>query len=241
MPEIDGSYIFEGGSQLWSTLRMAGREWRHEERLLGAFRRALGDQSSTIAATYAVTASTVGSTETEAPWRLWVAKPDRARAEFALGAETLVVVVKGRQWWSWSPSLGERSGDPGFQTGLGPGMTLVHPSRLLPLLTSVRLVGHREVAGREGISVSAEAAGLRGDDEPSESVWDAMTAVSTGGVESELGFGASAYELVIDRGLGVLLRTEALLAGEPFRWCEVTELVVDEPMDADLFSLHPRS
>jgi hypothetical protein len=36
--------------------------------------------------------------ETEERWRPWLAKPDRARAEFEAGDETLTVVAVGTTW-----------------------------------------------------------------------------------------------------------------------------------------------
>jgi hypothetical protein len=239
VPNRDLAHLFQAGPTRWSNLALEGREWRHEERLRAAFLRTASRSTVTLSAARRELVGTADRSESDAPWRLWITRPDRARAEFALGTETIIVAVHGRRWWSWSPLQGERTGDPDFQTGLGPGMILADPQRLLSAFAAVRIVGERQIAGREGVGVVAEAVRSAEVEEPHGSaVWAAMSAVSLAGVESELGMGADAYELVIDRELGIVLYTEAMLAGKAFRRCEVTGLTVDEPLEPELFFAH---
>ncbi|MDQ3964170.1 MAG: hypothetical protein M3277_09725 [Actinomycetota bacterium] len=53
-----------------------------------------------------------------------------------------------------------------------------------------------------------------------------------------LGSGADAYELVVDSESGVLLRSEALLEGNPFRIVEVESIYFDETLGDETFHLN---
>lgn len=237
MVDGDEVRILEGGRK-WSTLKMAGREWRHDDRLLAAFRRTVADEAATFTATL-VDKDPAPKAETEVPWRLWLVPPGRGRAEFALGTEMLTVVVDGDRWWSWSPLLGPRAGGTSMKVAMGPGLTLVEPRRLLPWLEGLTTVGRRNVAGREGIAVQArpvdpEVRGRLQDEEI-----ETMRGVSADLPLCELGEGADDYELVVDSEIGVLLRSEARLDRQAFRIIEVDELAFDESIDAGLLRLHP--
>ena len=54
----------------------------------------------------------------------------------------------------------------------------------------------------------------------------------------ELGYGADEYLLTVDRTTGVLLRSEALVFGQPFQIIEVLDFVVDEVLPAETFVLN---
>lgn len=232
---ISGSQsILEGGPPGWSTIALEGWEWRHEERLRTALLRTVSAPVVTLSASRPEFEAAV-ELETEARWRLWFAKPDSARAEFALGSETLVVVAKGDHWWSSSPLMGRRTGDADFRTGLGPGMAMIDLRRCLSGFAGLRIVGHRQIAGREGIAILADSGRPFRVEETSDSVWDSMPAVSIGDIASEFGLGADAFEFVVDQEFGILLSAEAMIAGASFRRCEVTEVSVDEPMESTLF------
>jgi hypothetical protein len=74
--------------------------------------------------------------ERDDPWRLWLAPPDRVRAEFVAGDETVTAVIRGDTWWSWSPSYGARTnqGNPQHSHGTGPADSLVYPTAILPVV-----------------------------------------------------------------------------------------------------------
>lgn len=230
--------VVESGPPRWSTLELSGTEWRYHDRLLAAFNRTvLG--GTTIAAT--AENSCEPERESSAPWRLWLSGLHRARAEFALGAETLTVVVDKDEWWSWSPSLGYRTGGTNFRVGLGPGMVLVAARRLLPVLEQFRTFGLLQVAGRGGVVVEATAMDLEAaaPQDLDEDRGFGLPAVSVGSLVSELGEGAERYLLVIDEALGILLRSEARAQGEAFQVCEVSALEINRPIDPGLLRLHP--
>ena len=228
--------MLRAGPLRWSTLALSGREWRDGERFLKAFRRAIPDGGVTVSATLSDPEHS-NSAETEAPWRLWLSRPSRARAEFALGEEVLTVVVEGDQWWSWSPSLGPRTGATGVQVGLGPGFLLADARRVLSRFDDYSVEGTTRVGGRDGVVLRMRPAAVGGDvDEGHADEWPV---VASDGVLSELGGGADDYELVVNTELGVLLRVEARLDAQPFRSCEVSELTVDEPASMELFTLSP--
>lgn len=183
-----------------------------------------GNTAATVSASRPRTSDAEFS-ETEASWSLWL-RPGRARAEFALGTETMTVVVAGDRWWSSSPTLGTRSGT-NSQIGLGPGLVLVEWRRLPSLSENLSIIGRRRVAGRDGLAVQLVPLGGVFADEVEEHALDGMAVVSVGPASSELGIGADSYHLVVDLEYGVLLRTEARLDGEVFRVCEVEEMSAD--------------
>ncbi|MGI9033309.1 MAG: hypothetical protein ACR2HY_06445 [Acidimicrobiales bacterium] len=155
-----------------------------------------------------------------------------------MGTETITVVVDGRRWWSWSPLLGAKAGGPDVPVGLGPGLTLLEGRRLLSALGEFEMTGKRPVGSRRGVIVRARPLGSESDD-LDQGLTPEMPAVSWGPLLSELGDGADTYELTIDEELGILLRVEACLDGQPFRVCEMRELVVDQAVPAELMSLTP--
>ncbi len=221
----------------WTTLAMAGHEWRHHGRLHAAFDRTMPAAAATATAT--MNAGSVDHDEGDAAWRIWLARPGKARAEYALGTDMIAVVVDGPRWWSWSPLLGPRSGGPELQVGLGPGWALLAGPSLLSVLGEFKVTGQRVVANRSGVTVEAEPLGVEVDDDLDTELALEMPAVSAGMLLSEIGVGADSYELTIDEELGIVLRVESRLAGEPFRVCEVVDLSVDQAVPPELLTLTP--
>jgi hypothetical protein len=132
---------------------------------------------------------------------------------------------------------GEKRGDRDFRTGLGPATLFLDAPRLLRAISSATITGQKEVAGRPGLSIAIEATSLTTSIAATESVWDAMPAVSVGTIEAELGLGATAYELVVDTESGLLLSAEAYFLGWSFRRCEVSALTVDTLLGPELLTI----
>jgi hypothetical protein len=229
--------LLRHGTRSWSTLTFEGREWRNEQYLRAAFLAGVGANAVAMSASGPDPDTSVDRPEKEALWRLWIAKPDRARAEFVVGTETVIVIVQGGHWWSWSPLQGERRGGSDFRTGLGPATLFLDAPWLLRAIPHGTVGDHKEVAGRPGLSIAIEATSLNTQFASTESVWDAMPAVSVGTIETEFGLGATAYDLVVDTELGILLSAEAYFLGRSFRRCEVSALTVDTPLGPELLAI----
>ncbi|HXF74097.1 MAG TPA: hypothetical protein VNO79_16005 [Actinomycetota bacterium] len=227
----DALELMHTAVERWRTLRAAGRAWRHRDRARAAWGRwvsSLRRGRGRPVASLAGTEREPEPEETEERWRLWLAKPDRGRAEFEVGAETVTVVWVGGTWWSWSASEGVTTnvGDPHVTHGIGPGAALIDPAGILPAV-DLELAGRSSFLGRPTVNVVARP--VRVDDEHEEGD---DPAVGTHG----LGVGADEYRLVVDAERGVLLRSEAVLEGEPFRLLEVEEVAFDEDLPEGTFA-----
>ena len=164
--------------------------------------------------------------------RFWSEPPDRLREE----TETLLpqphehlTVRDGRRWWTYSPEWGAVSnvaaGKEGERMGVGGGelwTTLLDPSGMIPLL-DFAVEGEAELLHRRALRVRATPRG-RGD---------AFL------FRTPLPVGADAYELVVGRKRGTVLRAAALLCGEAFCVSEFEELVFDEDLPPETFVFEP--
>jgi hypothetical protein len=210
----------------WQTVRMAGREWRHEARLLEAFHREVAGRRGAVAM-YGHGAGAPKPIEREDRWALWVAPEGRVRAEFSVEEEEMVAVLRGNQWWHWSPSTGGQTNaaDPsgGGSHGTGPGAALLETAGILPAL-SFEITGGAEAAGRSAFAVRAT---------PIPSKRDLHGLSGLHGI----GSGADEYRLLVDAERGVLLRAGALLGGEPFRLLKVNQIGFDEELPTETFVL----
>jgi hypothetical protein len=140
--------------------------------------------------------------------RLWVARPDRSRAEEDRGIGTAVIVRNQGRWWIWSPEHGGMFGNE--EVGLGHEGALKHLLDPTPLLGVTRLeaTGEADVMGRPAVIVRAIP---RSEEEVIEPGWQ---------------FGSDGIELAIDLERGVALR-----AGD----VRLVDVAFDEDLDADLF------
>ena len=209
----------------WRTLRAAGREWRHHARLGDAFRRSVptdtGFRHSVTVSSRRTDGRSIGE-EAEEPWRLWMDRAGKRRAEFALGDEMVVAVFDGPTWWSWSPSQGARTnaGLANWGHGMGPAPALVETTELLSSLR-FEVQGRAYLLGRDVFQVRATP---RDIDAPLPNF-----------VLHGLGAGADEYRIAVDAERGVLLRSEARRAGLPFRIIETTEVAFDDDLAAEVF------
>jgi hypothetical protein len=205
---------------------MAGREWRHEARLLEAFHREAARRRGAVAM-YGHGTEAPERVEREDQWALWVAPEGRVRAEFSIGEEQMVAVLCGTQWWHWSPSTGGQTNaaDPSERGshGTGPGAALLETAGILPSL-SFEVTGRAEVVGRPALAVRAR---------PLPSERDLHVPSGLHGI----GSGADEYRLLVDAERGVLLRAEALFNGEALRVLEVDDIGFDEDLPPETFVL----
>jgi hypothetical protein len=212
----------------WRSLHAEGREWRDSALNLEAFMRMVERRRPGSVALFGDSSREAEEPEeVESPWRLWMEGMDRVRGEFSVGhGETVTAVVDGGTWWSWSPSTGAltNEGSQNAETGLGPGIALVHPAAILPAV-DLEVRGRTTTLGRSAYEVLA--------------VPDMGDHEEDFGVLHGIGSGAEEYELLADAERGVLLRTEARLHGRPFLILEMNKVAFDEKSPADTFTLVP--
>lgn len=222
----------------WSTLVVAGREW-HDTALEGtAFTQATSPARGWTG--YTPLEAAPGTPEPPPPpaevgrrWGIWIAGPDqghperRERTEFVVGVpghdEAVECVWVGATWWSRSPTRGEMTndGNPSVGHGSGPGVELVGVAAL-PAALDIVEAERSSFLGRAVLKLRAIPA-LQDDEE------------SLGA--HGLGAGAHDYELLVDAERGVLLRSEARLAGRAFRVVEVTSISFDGEVEDGVFKL----
>jgi hypothetical protein len=214
----------------WQTIRAQGWEWRHLVRLQDAWRRMVPRDRSRG------TAISAGSEQPKpedvrAPWRLWLAQPDRVRTEFTVGDDTVTAVIVGETWWSWSRSrtVTTNRGDPHSSHGRGPGDALLHPASILPAV-ELDIAGRTTFIDRPVLEVVATPSPIDDNDEES-SDWRFAT--------HGLGGGADEYALLVDAQCGVLLRSEARIGGEPFQIIEMRAVAFDEKLAEEVFAPPP--
>lgn len=169
----------------------------------------------------------------ESRQRLWIAKPDRLRSETLYdvqGRSQLHLWIRhGPDLWSRIPAHGaehdriEASGS--YTVG---GQELFSPETLLLRELSAR--GRGTVDGREVIRLGV-APPLPGRWMQDGIGSDAVTGGSCSGADD--------IEVGVDVATGVLLSVVARLEGFEFSAREVSDLAVDEPLDAGLFTFAP--
>ncbi len=213
----------------WDTVRCRGHEWRHHARLNEAF---LGGVNQGPAVYVMAVSEGPHAQEGREAWHLWVASSNRIRTEFAVGYETVTAVIDGSTWWSWSPSRGAltNGGDEHSQHGLGPGYPLTDPASVSAAL-DLEVLGRTRVAGRSAFRVLAHPTARQDLD------FDDRGAADT--ALHDLGTGADEYELAVDEKRGIILRSEGRLGGLPFRVIEMDEVVFDEDLGSECFTLVP--
>jgi len=212
-----------GAGDRWRTARLTLREWQHTRRTREAIERLQERQSGgggRMMMSYAVGGRGPPEPEVvEHVVRTWL-DGERAREEReGPYAFPTLGVRDGDRWWQYSEPYGASANEaePGVQSGIGEAaLALLDPAHVLGILR-LEPAGEIVVAERPAILV-------RGAPRDRDGFYP-----------HRLGFGAEAYELVIDRERGVLLRTTALLDGEPMSSTEVLELAFDEEFPPGTF------
>lgn len=215
----------------WTTVRAEVREWRDEELSSRAVERHMerdvAEGRSFASVYFPVDRSKIVPPVTEARTRVWFDGPRRVREERQVlqgVGEELVGVLDGDWWWLYTPFQGAitNQGDPHHSAGIGERWAgFFDPSSLIPSL-DLDVLGRCRRHGRPAIRVRATWR---------ESSW-------FGGSQA-LEFGAEGYELIFDAQKGVLLRSAALIDGEPFSITEVLEIAYDETFPPEVFSFVP--
>ena len=216
----------------WHSLRAAGTEWRHHDRLTEAFERGSTPPDG-VGVTF-IRARHVSAlpepSESREPWLLWIDKPDRKRAEFMVGDELQTVVFRGDHWWSWSRSRGIHTNDgrTNYGHGIGPSEGLLKTDLLS------RALRVEEVS--RGTLVDRDVLHLRG---LPRTIGTADEHFVMTQALHPFGLGADEYLFALDAEEGVLLRSEARTVGAPFRIVEMSEIAFNVPFAADAFVIKP--
>ncbi|HEX6725092.1 MAG TPA: hypothetical protein VF073_07580 [Gaiella sp.] len=217
--------LLHGAAEHARPARLTVVEWAHGPRSAAAFDRFMAARhgaSYTVARSVA-SGDTPPSDTTSWTTTLSYESPTRFREESAgVQKGTRATVRDGERWASWDADWGAVTSESADEQG-APSST--HGFLLDPvgLVSALRLEpgGETDVAGRPARLVH----GVPRDDR--------------NGAESALfriGPGADVVELAIDAEYGALLRSEALLGGEPFHRLEVKAIVFG-PLPASTFEL----
>lgn len=220
--------LMRTSTERWASLRMSGFEWRHLNRFGVAWEHHVNELRKSQSVTV-MSAFRSGRLEGHEPpeeslerWRVWLAKPDRRRAQFQVGDEVVTAVFVGGWWWSWSPSRGfiTNDGAPNHGHGFGPAEGLIDHSRQIASF-DVQVDSRATFLSRPAFRVTVVPR------HGGPGVFDRTLHM--------LGTGADEYRLVVDGEIGVLLRCEARFRGYAFRVIEADDFVVDEVLSERTF------
>lgn len=228
--------LLNGAAESFRTVAVTYRTWRHEQRLLEAFRANSEKQKRRGVSFGAVAKGGPGASETQETVRIW-REGQRARQEHHGGLrDGSYGVVDGPRWWSWSEQMGAMSNrdapsvsgggiDRGFEV-------MLDPAPLTDVL-DFRVAGHSRIADRATHTAYATPRqdGLR--DVKASSFPRVFRALHA------LGSGADSYHLEIDQQRGVLLATTAIHNEQPFYTITTLAIRIDEPIPADTFVFKP--
>lgn len=157
--------------------------------------------------------------------RIWVDLDERLEREQNTGGHERLAVRRGETWWSWDPHCGAMSNeDEEGGTSVGDDRKWILGG--LRVLASLRIepLGPGEVARRPTVRCRATPHRAESDEAREWALHDLPA------------YGSDAYELDVDRELGLILRVAGSFAGEVFSETEVVELGVDENFPDDLFT-----
>ena len=213
------------------TVHATYRVWRHEERLLAAFRADAEEKKLRGASLSSVSAVSSGDPEppeTEETVRIW-RDGARLREEHQGGrCDGYYGVTDGPLWWFWDPRMGAMSNedDPSVGSGVGQQLkVMLNPTPLLGAL-HFRVTGNSQVAGRATVTAHGTA---RPRDPRHGRAFELH----------ELGAGAHHYQLEVDQDRGVLLAVTAIRDEQPFHQITTLAIGFDEPIPAGIFHFAP--
>ena len=162
--------------------------------------------------------------------RFWWEPPDRLREEIESEAphHTRTSVIDGELWWMYSPDWGAISNvdltdEERLQHGFGGG------EGFRQVLDPSGLIGVLEI---EGIDVEGDRLRVRA--RPRDDLDGASAHF-----QLRLAVGADAYELLVDRERGTVLRLAAYLDGEEIAVTEVEDVAFDEDFPEGTFVFVP--
>ena len=225
---MNGTTFFRGlqpPSPSWRTLVAEGWEWRHGSRSLAALNRLRPQVTEADTRSFRPPEVDQEPAARSHKWRLWLTNDERVRAEYSIGEDRVTCVVAGSTWWSWSAALGRTNeNDPSVSHGIGPGAVLLDPSKLLAA-SDLTTLGQVSFGGRSAWSVRAVP-----------TIGEVGGTHILNGRDESLRLGADEYLLMVDAERGMLLRSEARLAGKPFHVVGIHRVQFDENLPDELFA-----
>jgi len=207
--------LLYGAPRRFTTVRGVIREWEdHRLSEIAARVEGAGNEMP-------VSGSTRDSSVSELTVRVWVDQEWRFREEWdpGPGSKRRIEVRNRDRRWTFEQCRGivEKRGAPAGIAQTHYASHLLAPCEVICELELIP-AGFVEFLGRKSRRVSCQPCrGYRG-----------------GGL-ARLGEGADEYRLLVDAEIGVVLRTEASFAGQPFLIIEFTEIEFDRPLRDRLF------
>jgi outer membrane lipoprotein-sorting protein len=211
------------GAGAFRSVRAEYRLWSHSGLVHKAFVRAARGK---VVAVEAHAGADDSRQTSERLARIWLERPDQIRVEREGDHGQGVAVRRGELWWMWTPQMGARTNE---RADRQVGTTVA--GELLPLLDPAPLTGrldwqpcgHGERAGRSIVSaVARPREALREQRHPDFEL-------------HALGHGADEYLLDVESEVGVILRSEARIDGEPFMVIEAISIAFDETFPDETF------
>lgn len=229
--------LLNGAADSFRMVHVTYRTWRHEQRLLEAFRANVDKQKRRGVTFGAVGRGDPGPSETGETVRIW-REGQRVRQEYHGGLrDGSYGVFNGPRWWSWGEQMGATSGR--YDSGVGGGRVIdrgfevmLDPSVLVGVL-DLRVAGNSRIASRATLTAHAAPRHDILSDVKAPSYPRAFRALH------ELGFGADSYRLEVDQERGVLLASTAIRGGQPFYTITTLAIGFDEPIPAETFVFRP--
>jgi hypothetical protein len=214
--------LMHGARDRFRTVRAEVVERHHAVRSARAWERRNAARSGGSMVSFAIGSAADPPPEwSEHVTRVCWAKPDHLRLE----REDMVQVLVRDRWWSLSETLGAAAGDAASDIQMGiespPFPALLDPAVLLPDL-DLEVTGEGRRLDRVVLKVRGLPRGERTD-------W----------AEPHVPGGADEHLLAVDAELGVLLRLESLIDGEPFAVTEVRAIAFDEDFAPETWVLQP--
>lgn len=223
--------LLHGAAEPFRTVQATYRTWRHEERLLEAFRADAEEQKrrgASIGSFSAVGRADPAPPETEETVRIW-RDVQRFREERHGGRrDGYYGVADGPLWWFWDEGMGARSNQDDPRVGSGVGQefqVMLNPTPLLGALR-FRVAGNSQVAGRATVTAYATP-------RPQDARHPRLLELHT------LGAGAHRYLLEVDQERGVLLAVTAIRDEQPFHKITTLAIRFDEPIASETFQFAP--
>lgn len=221
--------LMHGARRRWSTVRLVLRRWNDTDLGRLAMERGAEKARTQGAGVSILRVGARSESKKNDPYpetyesvsRMWLDPPQhRFRVERSDPHGNSVFVQVGEHWWSYHPNMGATSneGDTSIRAGGSEEVSpLLDPALVVGIL-EFDITGEREHHGRSSIVVRA----------------------TSREVEERARFGhympdADEFELLVDAEVGVLLRIESFIDGQPFMILELTDVQFEEPFAEDLF------
>lgn len=159
--------------------------------------------------------------------RIWVDLERRLEREETTGDDAQVAVRRGSTWWRWDEETGSMSNeaDPNAGTSVAEDRKWILGG--LPLLSLLRLevLARAEVGGRPTWRCRATPR-PEGTEDNGMHDW---------ALHDLPAYGAEEYTIDVDAQTGLVLRVAGVFEGAEFSVTEVTDLIVDEPIEEERF------